>query len=443
MFFNLALIVSVFANISCSSNSKYNVVALEPTLAIKAPQGPYTDGQPFTAEAMIEQEGLSGDFLLSIVVIAGKTTITIDGSDISTAGDWTTISGKSAKLTITPNATEDLLISFQAKSPNGLCSDKYLLRGHVNATSELSVKAVYESKYVNPDISTLIPIHLMIDKEGYAGQFIVEATITKGDGSIYDDEKHIIDGLPHTVSADSFITYHPKIIGEHIITLTISAEKATKTIRTYIEVVKNISVVSIIQKGFSIKGIGEHHVDGQTITLALQNDDKYNFEVAGWYDHNTGKLLSSNPTFSILLSLECVADLEIKLKPRTVNITRDGIYKQELNYLIQENGKPVPKVAYNYRTQFIADYKVSDPIRFSYEEYRFDMSTIPPKGKKCQAGPSFGVGTSLSGYFYRIDNNFQVYLKQSDNPGFYFNTYSRYIEAGGTRYNIPTNIIMQ
>lgn len=440
MLFNLALIVTILANISCSSNSKYGVVALEPTLTVKVPQGPYTEGQPFTAEATIKQEGIYGNFFLSVVVIAGKASITLDGSDISTAGDWSAITGNNAKLIIIPNAAEDLLISIQAKSPGGKTSDKYLLRGHVNATSELTAKANYESKYVNPDVSTLIPIHLMIDKEGYDGRFKVEAAVTKGDGNIYDDQKHVVNGQSFMASADALITYHPKIIGEHIITFTISAEKATTTVRTYFNVVKNISVTCNVQEGFTIDGIGEHDTEGETVTLSLVNEPKFNFEVAGWYD-STDKLLSSDPTFAILLSRDCIADLKVKLKQRTVTIRKDGVYHQPQNYLVMENGKPVSKTVYNYRTQLLADYRVSDPIKFYYEEYRYDMSTIPPTPRKSNAAPTFNNGASQTSYLYRIDNNFKIYLRKADNPGLTIT--SSYIESSSTRYILPSGIIIQ
>ena len=442
MLYTLMLILSIITGFGCNSGTKYAVIASEPTLTVNVPQGPYTDATPFTAEITINQEGVTKNFALSAVVIAGNASITLDGAEISTAGDWATVAGNGAKLTITPNVAGDLAISIQVKSPDGTTSDKYFLRGTVNTTSELSAKVAYDSKYVNPDVSTLIPIHLMIDKEGYTGQYTVEATITKGDGNIYDDQKHIVNNQPFMVSADAIITYHPKILGEHIIAFTIAAEKATTTIRTYIDVVKNISVSCNIPDGFTINGTGEYNTEGQTITLTLVNESGYNFEVAGWYD-STGKLLSAGPTFPILLSRDCMTNFELRLKKRTVTISRAGIYHEPLSYLVMENGKPVAKTVYNFRTQLLADYRVSDPIKFYYEEYRFDMSTIPPTGRKSNAAPALNNGTTRTTYLYRIDNDFKIYLRKADNPGLTFNSTSRYVESNSTRYNIPSGITMQ
>ena len=57
------------------------------------------------------------------------------------------------------------------------------------------------------------------------------------------------------------------------------------------DVVRNIVVTSTVEGCFSIEGAGEYNTEGQEITLALVNDELFNFEAAEWYDAS-GNLLS-------------------------------------------------------------------------------------------------------------------------------------------------------
>lgn len=125
-------------------------------------------------------------------------------------------------------------------------------------------------------------------------------------------------------------------------------------------------MTSSVEGCFTIDGAGEHNVEDETVTLALVNEDLFNFEVAGWYD-TSGQLLSGEATYALTLARDCITDIEVRLKPRTVNITRQGIARIEFQYLVMEGGRPVPKVAYDYRTQYSTDYKASEPIKFYYE----------------------------------------------------------------------------
>ena len=148
-------------------------------------------------------------------------------------------------------------------------------------------------------------------------------------------------------------------------------------------------MTSSVEGCFTIDGAGEHNVEDETVTLALVNEDLFNFEVAGWYD-TSGQLLSGEATYALTLARDCITDIEVRLKPRTVNITRQGIARIEFQYLVMEGGRPVPKVAYDYRTQYSADYKASELIKFYYEEYRLDRSKTRPSDsdrQQCRRSP--------------------------------------------------------
>ena len=167
----------------------------------------------------------------------------------------------------------------------------------------------------------------------------------------------------------------------------------------------------------------------------------FNFEVEGWYD-TSGQLLSDEATYALTLARDCITQLEVRLKPRTVNITRQGIARIEFQYLVMEGGRPVPKVAYDYRTQYSADYKASEPVKFYYEEYRLDTSKIPPVGRKSAGMPTIPKGATKSTFLWRCDEKFSVSIRPADNPGFKFNYNDRSVESQTTKYYLPSDITM-
>lgn len=434
-------IVLIFFAFGCSHSTQYGIVAPQPRLSVTPPPGPYTEGQSFSVDICVEQEGIKGDFSLSVILVSGQATIALNGTPISPSGEWLPLVGSNVNLSFTPDTAEELLISLQAKSPNGTTSEKYIIRGEVCAASEIKAEAQYISKHINTDVSTLIPIHLMIDKEGYIGEYTIHASISKGNGIIYDEWHHVVTDLPFAGSSDTYITYHPEVLGEHILEFTISTGRSTTTVPIYLDIVKKITVTCPVDNGIVITGTGEYHNEGQTITLHAENDSMYNFEIEGWYDKSTGEKLSTDMSYSITLSRDSRTDYEVKFKRRTVTLTRTGAYKKEVRYVAQENGKPVVKYVYDFRTEFTADYKLSEKIKFYYEEYKYDITTIPPTGRKRNTTVFMNAGATKSEYLWRIDNSYKIYLRKEDNPDFTF--YPSYIVSGSTKYIIPSGIIMQ
>ena len=107
-----------------------------------------------------------------------------------------------------------------------------------------------------------------------------------------------------------------------------------------------------------------------------------------------------------------------------------------------EGGRPVPKVAYDYRTQYSADYKASEPVKFYYEEYRLDTSKIPPVGRKSAGMPTIPKGATKSTFLWRCNEKFSVSIRPADNPGFKFNYNDRSVESQTTKYYLPSDITM-
>ena len=179
------------------------------------------------------------------------------------------------------------------------------------------------------------------------GKFIVTPAVSQGKGKIFLNG-YAVNGQASPVDADATFEYAPEEIGEQILEFEVTAGKASAKARAYMDVVKNIVVNSPIEGCFTIDGAGEHNTEGEKVTLALVNEELFNFEPAGWYD-SSGQLLSDQATYTLKISRDCITQIEVRLKPRMVTITRQGIAQMEFQYLIMQNGRPVPKVAYDYR----------------------------------------------------------------------------------------------
>ena len=436
LFYALALFVSA----GCSS-SKYQIVEPKPQLSLSTAAAVCELGENVSITLAVAQEGVDGNFSLSAFIREGKATLTLDGSDMDTSGQWVQLSAKNARLVITPAQAGDLLVSFQAKSPDGEVSEQQDLKVTVTAPSEITAEAVCEAKIVNPAADARIPVQLHIQGvPGADGKFIVTPAVSLGKGKIFLNG-NAVNGQACPVDADVTFEYAPEEIGEQILEFEIAAGKASAKARAYMDVVKNIVVTSVVEGCFTIDGAGEHNIEGETVTLKLVNDELFNFEVEGWYD-TSGQLLSDEATYALTLARDCITQLEVRLKPRTVNITRQGIARIEFQYLVMEGGRPVPKVAYDYRTQYSTDYKASEPIKFYYEEYRLDRSKIPPVGQRSTAMPTITKGARNSTYLWRCDEKFAVSIRPGDNPGFKFHYNDRYIESANTKYYLPPDITM-
>lgn len=421
------------------SPSEYSGVEPTPTLTVEPAQGTCQVGMPLEAQLSVSQRGFDGNFAITVLIRQGSATISIDGTQIDTSGQWIVLETPETKLTIVPQYLGDLTIEIQARGPHGALSKVVPLFVTVSPTTPLTAEALCDAQITNPARNEKIPVQLHI--EGEAKEYEVIPTLEQGAGKIYYDG-HMVSGGNCSISGDATFYFDPEIIGEHILSFEVSAAGKTAIARAYVDVIKDITVKVPVEDCFTIKGAGAHNVEGEIVTLELVNDELFNFEAAGWYDAE-GNLLSEDPTLDLKMSRDCITDIEVKLKKRIVNISRDAIQTLEFPYLIMQNGKPVPQTAYDYRTQCIGDYRVSDPIKFYYEEYKLDKSTVPPLKKKYSAAPLLDKGNSRSTYLWRCDKKFTIYLRVSDNTRYRFNASQRYIESETTRYYISSDIIMQ
>ena len=257
LFYALALFVSA----GCSP-SKYRIVEPKPQLSLSTVATVCELGQAVSLSLAVSQEGVDGNFSLSAFIRQGQAAITLDGSDMDTSGQWVQLSDRNARLVITPAQTGDLLVSFQAKSPDGEVSEQQDLKVTVTAPSEIAAEAVCEAKIVNPAADARIPVQLHIQGvPGADGKFIVTPTVSLGKGKIFLNG-NAVNGQACPVDADVTFEYAPEEIGEQILEFEIAAGKASAKARAYMDVVKNIVVTSVVEGCFTIDGAGEQVRDG-------------------------------------------------------------------------------------------------------------------------------------------------------------------------------------
>ena len=339
----------------------------------------------------------------------------------------------------------------------------------------LEVTALQDSYIINQPAY----LQLKVTQQGYDGEFQLSAVLSEGACELSMQGSDLpTDGTWASMSnTTEILTLTPTLAGPLRISFEVKTKEGEQSGRSFINfnvqkspalaleveypetasITERIELTMLLTKtGWTgaipvtytqLTGNGTLQYGAVTITPAEAFSVPANMEQplyytpAGWYD-STGQLLSNEATYALQLSRDCITRLEVRLKPRTVNITRQGIARIEFQYLVMEGGRPVPKVAYDYRTQYSADYKASEPIKFYYEEYRLDRSKIPPVGQRSTAMPTITKGARNSTYLWRCDEKFSVSIHPGDNPGFKFHYNDRYIESQTTKYYLPSDITM-
>ena len=120
LFYALALLVSA----GCSP-SKYQIVEPAPQLSLSTVVAVCELGETVNLTLTVAQEGVDGNFSLSAFYPRGAGHDPhSNGSDMDTSGQWVQLAAKHARLVITPAQAGDLLVSFQAKSPDGEVSEQ-------------------------------------------------------------------------------------------------------------------------------------------------------------------------------------------------------------------------------------------------------------------------------------------------------------------------------
>lgn len=405
------------------------------TLEATAPQAA-EQGEPITIDLKVLPGSAAEEVSLSCILIEGKAQIMLGGIALPATGEWISAAGGSAQMIVTPTAAGMLTFSLQARSSGGSLSAKQLVSMEISEARVITVEALCETKVVNPEPGARIPISLRIDRPEYTEEYTVSVSLLKGQGKFYLGSQLITTG-DFQIGANGVIDYLPEVLGDHAFEFVVTAGNASATTLVYLEVVKQLTVTCTVEECFTIVGPGEYRTEAEQVTLKIA-DEGYGFEVEGWYDIQ-GKLLSSSPAYTLSLFLDGHSTIELRLKKRTVTITRNEAFRKEFRYLLPNMSWAS---VFDYRTEFVANHRATESIKFYYQEYRY-KTVVPPVEEQKMASPTLSKTSLESGFFWRIDNTFTVYLRRADNPDFTFNAAGHYIESANTKYMLPTTVIFQ
>lgn len=433
IFYTLLLLAT-----SCSVEKEDSTI-----LEVIAPQTA-EQGEPVTIDLRVHAGSTTEEVSLSCILIEGKAQIMLGGISVPTTGEWISAAGVPAQMIVTPTAAGMLTFSLQARSSDGSLSAKQLVSIEISGARAITVEALCKTKVVNPEPGARIPISLHIDRPEYTGEYTVSVSLLKGQGKFYLGSQLITTG-DFQIGANGVIDYLPEVLGDHAFEFVVIAGNVSATTHAYIEVVKQLTVNCAVEECFTIVGPGEYRTEAEQVTLKIADEGyqgvnarEYGFEVEGWYDIQ-GKLLSSNPAYTLSLFIDGHSTIELRLKKRTVTITRNNAFRKEFKYLLPNMSWTS---VFDYRTEFVANHRATESIKFYYQEYRY-KTVVPPVEEQKMASPTLNKRSLESGFFWRIDNIFTVYLRRADNPDFTFNAAGHYIESESTKYMLPATVIFQ
>ncbi|MCM1219241.1 MAG: hypothetical protein NC548_32570 [Lachnospiraceae bacterium] len=381
--------------------------------------------------------GTADGYALATTLLSGTARIVVDGLIVPTGGEWITFSAESLTVAITPDREEDLLIEFRIKNLADECSEPCRVALTAAFPPELTIKASCMPRIENPTPETVHPITLTIDYPKYAGNYTVVPAVAQGAGEFRYAGQPVGPSGIVVHGGTTTIDYRPTVLGKHLLDFEVRAGDAAKQARTDFEVVKIFTIACDVPRGVRISGAGEYRVEGEPVVFAMTNEPNYNFEVAGWYDAS-GRLLSTESACTITADYTVPTDYRLKLEKREVKFTMGEPYHKSYRYpVLGSNGQIASwKTVYDYRLNLQYDYLPTDDILLYYEKYRW-QTTVPPVEQK-----EWTV-ESATGYFWRIDNKFQLRIRQSDNPDLVFDRARHAVEAESTRYLLPAEIEMQ
>lgn len=218
---------------SCSK-STYQITEPAPTLEIKALQDTYTLQEPAYIQLRVSQQGYDGDFSLSAVLSEGACTLTMQGTEIPTNGEWITMTNATEILTLTPTKVGTLRISFEVKSKDGEQSGRSSINFTVQESPalQLAIKAPETTSIANP-----VELTIRITKTGWEGAVPVKYEQLDGSGTLQYGAVSVAPGVNFSVPANSDQPFYYAPAARGIHKLQFSATDGRTTEYKTIEIV--------------------------------------------------------------------------------------------------------------------------------------------------------------------------------------------------------------
>ena len=152
-----------------------------PTLEITALQDSYAIDRAAYLQIDVAQQGYEGGYLLSAVLQEGGCSLSMQGSEVPTSGEWIPLAGTSEILTLVPTLAGPLRISFEVKAEGGEQSGRSFVHFTVTESPELGLEidAPATSSGLSP-----AEITLRLTKAGWNGTIPEKFDLTDGSGAL-------------------------------------------------------------------------------------------------------------------------------------------------------------------------------------------------------------------------------------------------------------------
>lgn len=184
---------------SCTK-STYQITEPTPTLEVKALQDTYMFQEPAYIQLKVSQLGYDGDFSLSAVLSEGACTLTMQGTEIPTNGEWITMANATEIMTLTPTKVGTLKISFEVKSKDGEQSGRSSINFTVRESPALQfqIEAPQTASIAEP-----IGLTLYVTKPGWEGAVPVKYEQISGSGTLQYGTVSVTPGVNFSVPANA------------------------------------------------------------------------------------------------------------------------------------------------------------------------------------------------------------------------------------------------
>ena len=136
-------------------------------------QDSYIINQPAYLQLKVSQQGYDEEFQISAVLSEGACELSMQGSDLSTDGTWTSMSNTTEILTLTPTLAGPLRISFEVKAAEGEQSGRSFINFNVQKSPALALEVEYPE---TASITERIELTMLLTKSGWTGAIPVTYT---------------------------------------------------------------------------------------------------------------------------------------------------------------------------------------------------------------------------------------------------------------------------
>lgn len=209
-----SVLIFMFQFLGGCEKKTYQSTEPIPTLEVTAMQDTYVIDQAAYLQIRINQQGYEGGHMLSVVLQEGACSLTMQGSEVPTSGEWISMPSTSEILTLTPTQVGPLRISFEVKDKDGEQSRRSFIYFSVTGSSTLEFEI---NAPTTSSISSSVEIVLRLTKTGWTGTIPVRFEQITGSGTLQYGSVTVNSGddIATPANSEQTLYYTPGVRGIH------------------------------------------------------------------------------------------------------------------------------------------------------------------------------------------------------------------------------------